>query len=173
MSYVNISTLPAVQQILTDAKARILYETGVEVELIIRSYTNAGQSKRDKHKQFLREIICDHFGVAWQQVLNRSRVQVIVEARHAYMYLAHVILKETQTDTAKDCNVMNHTSVVHAVDKINGFYFTRDPYINHIDILKYQLNQYQNETNNDTKIIQKPISSLNARVGASFPARAY
>ena len=132
----KLEELPCVQTVLYDAKKEIKKLTGEDVMITI-THRRVEDNER---KSVLQEIVCNYFNVSWKQMVSpvRTKHDSLVEARHAYMYLAHNVAKYTLTDVARDLN-RDHTSVVHACKKVNGFYEVGDPLVTAIENIKKML----------------------------------
>ena len=89
--------------------------------------------------------MCKEFDVNWFDIIGSNRKSYIVDARHAFMYIMTDYLKQSSIETGADC-YKDHSTVLNAVHKINGFLFTNDPVAGKIINLK--------------KIIQNEIEAI-------------
>lgn len=139
--------LPQVVQVLVSAENKIRSITGQYVKVKIDRHPDAQELLGDKLKAAVRAMICEVFNVSWQQITGGSRKGNIVNARHCYMYILHHHLKYSSSETGDDC-LRDHSTVLAAVQKINGFYDIGDD-------MTQKLNHIKNRVDNVLKTLQK------------------
>jgi len=66
----------------------------------------------------IEQVVCSHFKVSIEQVMTGSRRYNIIECRHLIWYYLRTTGMSLQTIAAA-YNKMNHTSVIHALEKVN------------------------------------------------------
>lgn len=135
MSWQKIEEMPFVKLILRKAENEIETATGTGIHLRI----TAIEVNADKRKEIMRDAVCRYYGVSWAEVESTSKTKVIVKARHAYMYLMHKVYKYSKREVANDCGGRDHSTAVHAVKKINGYYDVNDEAVDDIEYIKKQL----------------------------------
>lgn len=64
------------------------------------------------------QIICDHYNLTQEQLLSKKRSNEIAIPRQIAMYICRVYLDENLTKIGIQFGGKNHTTVMHAVDKI-------------------------------------------------------
>lgn len=64
------------------------------------------------------QIICDHYNLTQEQLLSKKRSNEIAIPRQVAMYICRVYLDENLTKIGIQFGGKNHTTVMHAVDKI-------------------------------------------------------
>ena len=67
---------------------------------------------------FIARLTCAHFGVSMQDLLSNRRPPKIVIARHVAMYLAKTHTTRSLPFIARQLGKMDHTTILHAVRKI-------------------------------------------------------
>lgn len=132
MSWQKINEMPCVLDAMRRVEKEIELMTGIAVILQISAIEISG----DDRKKILQDIITSYFKITWHQVECKEKYRASVNARHIYMYLARTALKYTFVEIAKDCGNRHHTSVIHAMKKINGYYQVGDSMIKDIDAIK-------------------------------------
>lgn len=66
----------------------------------------------------IERVICSHFGVSIEQVKSSTRLYNITECRHLIWYFIRTTGMTLQAIT-RLYNKKDHTSVIHAINKIN------------------------------------------------------
>lgn len=130
--------LPKVAHVLLSAEAKIKSLTGVDVLVKIDHNPNPAISFEKKSKHRVMELVCKEFNTTWFKITGDKRYREVVEARHAYMYIMHCLLKQTLQETANDC-LRDHTTVISAKQKILGYYDTGDFLTQRIENIKQKL----------------------------------
>lgn len=72
---------------------------------------------KNKMDQVL-QIVCDHYNLTSEQLLSKKRNNEIAIPRQIAMYICRVYLDENLTKIGIQFGGKNHTTVMHAVDKI-------------------------------------------------------
>jgi chromosomal replication initiation ATPase DnaA len=71
---------------------------------------------------FIRQAVCNAFGVTWDEVKCVSRDQHLVDARHAYIYLCSRFAKRKYSNVMRDVNrhrTSYYKSIENTQDKID------------------------------------------------------
>ncbi len=66
------------------------------------------------------EVVCSRYGVSTDDVMSTKRSQDIVHARHIVIYFMRTILDMTFQTIGKKMNGMHHSTVMTAVQKVEG-----------------------------------------------------
>lgn len=74
----------------------------------------------------LATIICDVCEVKWEQVISESRKASIILARHLFCYFAFTVQKKTLWEIAHIIHRTDHSTIVHARDKVKKMIETND-----------------------------------------------
>lgn len=130
MNWQKISELPCVIDVLHRAENEINVLTGKEIVLLI---AEVNFTKEDR-KAILQETICSYFNVAWKDIAGKTRTRDFINARHTYMYFASRFI--TYHEAGMDCGGRDHTTVVNAIQKIEGYYKVKDDFIIHLEAIK-------------------------------------
>lgn len=112
---VDITTLPGVLSIVAMAQKKILKLTGVEVMVQINT---GSPTEWDLKRAKLLKVVLDSFHVRRDQLFSNCRKPNIVNARHAYMYLCHSLLKDSFQTISDEFNKPGHTTAWHAHNKV-------------------------------------------------------
>ena len=139
MSWIELDKLPVVQKIMRQAEAKVLNMTGVKVNVSIAS---ADISDNEARRNDLRELVCKMYSVSWPEIMSDSRKGELVDARHAYMYLACTILKQSSNTTGEELN-RDHSTVLSALEKIKGYYKVNDFYTIKLTLIINKFNEKQ------------------------------
>ena len=76
--------------------------------------TIVSQNKMDQ----ILQIVCDHYNLTQEEILSKKRSNEIAVPRMIAMYMCRVYLDENLTKIGIKFGGKNHTTVMHAVDKI-------------------------------------------------------
>lgn len=117
----NMQLLPAINKIVSNAEEMLKNILGYDVRVRL-AYTNA-----QSNDETIRNLICVEFDVNWDEVCSKSRKYHLVEARHAYFFLAYRFLKKTLAKIGEDCGGRDHTTIVHGIKKVENMIETNDP----------------------------------------------
>ena len=92
----------------------------------------------------IEKVVCSHFNVTIEQVMTGTRKYNITECRHLiWYYLRQIGLKQEQI--VKMYNRKNHTSLIHAIEKITNLLQVDDTMKYHISKINTQLNLPQHD----------------------------
>ncbi len=64
------------------------------------------------------QIICDHYNLTYEELMSKKRSNEVAIPRQVAMYICRVYLDENLTKIGIQFGGKNHTTVMHAVDKI-------------------------------------------------------
>lgn len=131
---VNVAEIPSVRSIIKSAAQEIKKISGIDVYLNISFIRKEDKLRNDI--LLLQLIIARYYKISWDQVISKNRAYPFVNARHAFMYIANTILKMSSAKIAREVAVKDHTTVLHGIKKIEGFYDVGDPAINDIENIK-------------------------------------
>jgi chromosomal replication initiator protein len=98
----------------------------------------------DDNKKITPEIIistvADHFGISLADISSKKKTQEIVYPRQVAMYLCRNMTDTSQQVVGQLLGKKDHTTVIHAIDKIQKEIETNESTKNTIDIIKKKLN---------------------------------
>lgn len=66
------------------------------------------------------EAVAEELDLEAEQVVGKSQLPKIVEARHLAMYLASLLTRETYTEIGRCIGRRSHSTVIHAVKKFEA-----------------------------------------------------
>ena len=94
----------------------------VTLELAERALRDviSGGVKREISVLFIQEIVANHFGIQVDDLCSKKRTAHITMARHMAMYLSRMLLDGPLTKIGQAFGGRDHTTVIHACDKITG-----------------------------------------------------
>lgn len=123
-----------VKNVIEKAETEIEKLTGRPVTLHITKIVCSPENL-----QRLKDLTAEHFGIPWANIIKRDRHSDIIEAKHSAAWLLATLFEYSSTEVAGMVGLKDHTSVLHALEKIEGFYQVRDPLIKDIEIIKAKL----------------------------------
>jgi chromosomal replication initiator protein len=91
----------------------------------------------------IEKVICSHFKVSIEQVMTGSRRYNITECRHLIWYYLRTTGMSLQL-IAKSYNKKDHTSVIHAINKVERLLQNDDEMKYNISAINTQLNLMNN-----------------------------
>lgn len=98
----------------------------------------------DDNKKITPEIIistvADHFGISVVDISSKKKTKEIVYPRQVAMYLCRNMTDTSQQVVGQLLGKKDHTTVIHAIDKIQKELETNESTKNTIDIIKKKLN---------------------------------
>jgi chromosomal replication initiator protein len=80
--------------------------------------------------------VCNFYGITLQELMSKTRLRKIVDARNILYYIFHRCYKLTSTEVGKMFN-KNHATILSGANKIEGF-------IKFDKVFKIQINQFIN-----------------------------
>jgi chromosomal replication initiator protein len=89
------------------------------VEHIIRDLMRGIEPRRIKIEDILR-VVSKHFGVSRSDILSQRRHRSIVWPRQIGMYLAKTLTQRSLPEIGRRFGGRDHTTVLHAIRKIDG-----------------------------------------------------
>ena len=84
--------------------------------------------KNDKSIIGIKHAVCDYYGLTLNQLVSKSKVKTLLLPRQIAMYLCRKILDVPFEKIGEELGKKNHTTVMHACDKIESLLKT-DPKI--------------------------------------------
>ncbi|MCY0093129.1 chromosomal replication initiator protein DnaA [Hoeflea ulvae] len=105
------------------------------VDQLLGHLVNAGEPKRVRIEDIQR-VVSRHYNVSRQELVSDRRTRVIVKPRQIAMYLAKTMTPRSFPEIGRRFGGRDHTTVLHAVRKIEGL-ITADTKLGHeIELLK-------------------------------------
>ncbi len=89
---------------------------------------------------YIIEIVADHFNLDKEALLSEKKTQNLAVPRQICMYLCNELTNLTQNEIAEKLKRKNHTTVIHAVNKIKKDIIVDKELENHVHLLKKKLN---------------------------------
>ena len=103
----------------------------------------------DNKLEILKSTICEHYAVNDEEIMGRSRLGHIVEARRMFCYLSRMLTPKSLKVIGKKID-RDHATVLHQFNNVAGYVHISDSsIISDIDTITSQylkrLNNYENE----------------------------
>ena len=102
------------------AYATMMNGSDITLDLAIealKDYFGKTVTPKNKMDQVI-QIICDHYNLTQEELLSKKRSNEIALPRQVAMYICRVYLDENLTKIGTQFGGKNHTTVIHAVEKI-------------------------------------------------------
>lgn len=109
-------------------------------ETILRDLTKARETKRPKIEDIQR-VTSQHFSVSRQDLVSSRRTRVIVRPRQIAMYLSKTLTPRSLPEIGRRFGNRDHTTVLHAVRKVEELLTTDKQMAEDIETLKRLLDQ--------------------------------
>lgn len=110
------------------------------VDALLGHLINTGEPKRVRIEDIQR-VVSRHFNVSRQELVSNRRTRVIVKPRQIAMYLAKTMTPRSFPEIGRRFGGRDHTTVLHAVRKIEGL-MDNDTKLSHeVELLKRLINE--------------------------------
>ncbi|MBP6942452.1 MAG: chromosomal replication initiator protein DnaA [Candidatus Buchananbacteria bacterium] len=109
-----------------------------EVKQVVSSITAASQKKSLTPKTII-SIVAEYFDIAIEDIIGPCRKKNLTEPRQIIMYLIREELKSSYPTIGQEIGGRDHTTVIHAYEKINRNIKTDDKLRHDITALKQKL----------------------------------
>jgi chromosomal replication initiator protein len=110
------------------------------VDALLGHLVNSGEPKRIRIEDIQR-VVSRHFNVSRQELVSNRRTRVIVKPRQIAMYLAKTMTPRSFPEIGRRFGGRDHTTVLHAVRKIEGL-MNEDTKLSHeVELLKRLINE--------------------------------
>jgi len=110
------------------------------VDELLGHLVNAGEPRRVRIEDIQR-VVAKHYNVSRQELVSNRRTRVIVKPRQIAMYLAKTLTPRSFPEIGRRFGGRDHTTVLHAVRKIEDL-ITGDTKLCHeIELLKRLINE--------------------------------
>lgn len=88
-------------------------------EKALHDVVNETEQKREITVELIQEIVAEHYGITTDEMKSKKRTQHVVFSRHVAMYLTRMIMDIALYAVGKKFGGRDHTTVIHACNKIN------------------------------------------------------
>jgi chromosomal replication initiator protein len=105
------------------------------VKEVLGNVYSAGEPKRVRIEDIQR-IVARHYNVSKTELLSNRRTRTIVKPRQVAMYLAKVMTPRSLPEIGRRFGGRDHTTVLHAVRKIEGLSDTDNTIAQELELLK-------------------------------------
>ena len=76
------------------------------------------RERRDVDVAYIQEVVSSFYNISTADMLGRRRTADIIHARHVAMYLCRMLIDTPLKTIGKEFGGKDHTTIIHAVDKI-------------------------------------------------------
>ena len=76
--------------------------------------------KKDIDVEYIQEAVASYFNISIEDICNKKRTASITYARHIAMYLSRMILDWPLKNIGKEFGGRDHSTIIHACDKISA-----------------------------------------------------
>ncbi len=87
----------------------------------------------------IQKAVATHFGVTPADICSKRRTQSVVRPRHVAMYLSKTLTTRSLPDIGRRFGGRDHSTVIHAVNKVTSMMEAGDPIADEIDRLTRDL----------------------------------
>ena len=128
----------AVNRLLAHATLTGAPLTVEAAEIAIRDLIRAHEPKRVKIED-IQKLVATHYSVSRADILSSRRTAVVVKPRQVAMFLAKTLTMRSLPEIGRRFGGRDHTTVLHAVRKIEALSQTDGALREEIDLLKRML----------------------------------
>ena len=97
-------------------------------------------AKRQITPKIIIDIVADHFGITYEDIISKRRNSELVQPRQICMYLCRKLTDESLQSIGKALGKKVHTTVIHGIEKITEEIQTNNEIKNRIDIIMKKIN---------------------------------
>ena len=83
----------------------------------------------------IQKAVASHFGVTAADICSKRRTQSVVRPRHVAMYLSKTLTTRSLPDIGRRFGGRDHSTVIHAVNKVTSMLDSGDPIAQDVDAL--------------------------------------
>ncbi len=87
----------------------------------------------------VKRVVCRHFGISHKEIMSSRRMQKVVRPRQIAMYLCREKTTRSTPDIGRMFGGRDHTTVLHAIQKITELMLTDDRLAHDVADLEAQL----------------------------------
>lgn len=109
-------------------------------ETALRDLLRARETRRPKIEDIQR-VVSQHYGVSRQDLVSARRTRTIVQPRQIAMYLSKTLTPRSLPEIGRRFGNRDHTTVLHAVRKVDGMLAKEPQVAEDIETLKRLLDQ--------------------------------
>jgi chromosomal replication initiator protein len=114
--------------------------TLASAEITLRDLVGSHEQRRVRIEDIQR-VVARHYNVSKADLLSARRTRTIVRPRHVAMYLAKVLTPRSLPEIGRRFGGRDHTTVLHAVRKIEGLIEGDKSLAEEIDLLKRMIDE--------------------------------
>lgn len=96
-------------------------------------------SERRVTVDVIQKVVAERFGVKVADILSKRRTKTVVKPRHVAMYLAKTMTTRSLPDIGRRFGDRDHSTVIHAVNKISEMIKAGDPVKDEIESLSVEI----------------------------------
>ena len=111
-----------------------------QAEVAIRDLIRAREPKRVKIED-IQKLVASHYSVSRADILSSRRTATVVKPRQVAMYLSKTLTLRSLPEIGRRFGGRDHTTVLHAVRKIEGLCASNDTLREELELLKRMLQE--------------------------------
>ena len=111
-----------------------------QAEVAIRDLIRAREPKRVKIED-IQKLVASHYSVTRADILSSRRTATVVKPRQVAMYLSKTLTLRSLPEIGRRFGGRDHTTVLHAVRKIEGLCASNDTLREELELLKRMLQE--------------------------------
>ena len=111
-----------------------------QAEVAIRDLIRAREPKRVKIED-IQKLVASHYSVTRADILSSRRTATVVKPRQVAMYLSKTLTLRSLPEIGRRFGGRDHTTVLHAVRKIEGLCASNDALREELELLKRMLQE--------------------------------
>lgn len=94
----------------------------ITMDIATKAFKNETKKKNDIISlDSIKDIVANYYGLTVKQIDSKNRTRIIVNARHISMYLVRKHLDMSYSQIGNEFGGRDHSTVISACDKIEGF----------------------------------------------------
>ena len=128
----------AVNRLMAHASLTQTALTVETAEVAIRDLVRMREPKRVKIED-IQKLVATHYNVSRADILSSRRTANVVRPRQIAMYLSKVLTLRSLPEIGRRCGARDHTTVLHAVRKIEGLTGSDRTLSDEVELLKRML----------------------------------
>ncbi len=109
-------------------------------EVAIRDLIRAREPKRVKIED-IQKLVASHYSVTRADILSSRRTAIVVKPRQVAMYLSKALTLRSLPEIGRRFGGRDHTTVLHAVRKIEGLCASDTALREELELLKRMLQE--------------------------------
>lgn len=116
------------------------YDNRIDIKLCTDAFKDQILENRNEMSIIaIRKVVCDYYNLTKQQIISKSRVKKITDARHIAMYLCRKKLDAPYEDIGMEFGKRDHSTVMSACKKVESLIKTDPLYLKAINEIEVHI----------------------------------